>query len=81
MTAVPHPLYFSLYPRLKINPTGRHFDTNEVFKAESQTVLNTLTKHDFLHAFQKWQKHWERCMCVKGDYFKDDDGHRPKITF
>jgi hypothetical protein len=20
-------------------------------------------------------------MCVKGDYFKDDDGHRPKITF
>jgi hypothetical protein len=26
---------------------GRHFDTIEVIEAESQAVLNTLTKHDF----------------------------------
>jgi hypothetical protein len=49
-------------------------NTNEVLEAESQTVLNTHTKHDFLHAFKKWQKHWEQCMCVEGDYFKDYDG-------
>jgi hypothetical protein len=41
MAVVPHPLYFSLLPRLKINLKGRHFDTTEVFEGESQAVLNT----------------------------------------
>jgi hypothetical protein len=32
---------------LKIKLKGRHFDTTEVIKAESQVVLNTLTERDF----------------------------------
>jgi hypothetical protein len=47
MTVVPHPSYFSLFPRLKIKLKGRHFDTVEVIEAESQAVLNTLTEYDF----------------------------------
>jgi hypothetical protein len=47
-------------------------DTNEVIEAESQAVLNTLTKHDFQVAFKGWQKCWEWCIRVEGDYFKDD---------
>jgi hypothetical protein len=35
MTAVPHPPYVSLFPRLKIKMKGRHFDTIEVMEAES----------------------------------------------
>jgi hypothetical protein len=51
---------------------SRHFDTIEVIKAESQPVLKTLTEHNFQGAFKKWQKHWERCIRVEGDYFEGD---------
>jgi hypothetical protein len=51
MTVVPHPPYFSLFPRLKIKLKGRHFDTNEMINAEPWAVLNTLTEHDFRNAF------------------------------
>jgi hypothetical protein len=43
-------------------------------EAESQTVLNTLTEHDFQDAFKKWQKRWEWCIRAEGDYFKGDGG-------
>jgi hypothetical protein len=46
ITIIPHPPYFSL-SQLKIKLKGRHFDTVEVIKAESQVVMNTLTAHDF----------------------------------
>jgi hypothetical protein len=51
-----------LFLLLKIKLKGRHFDTNEVMEVESQTVLNTLTEHDFQGAFKKWQKHWVWCI-------------------
>jgi hypothetical protein len=38
----------------------RNFDTVEVIEAELQTVLNTLTEHDFQEAFKKLQKRWEQ---------------------
>jgi predicted helicase len=38
---------------LKIKLKGLHFDTIEVMEAECQTVLNTLTEHDFQDAFKK----------------------------
>jgi hypothetical protein len=60
-TVVPHPPYFSLFPRLKIKVKGRHFFTIEVMEAESQAVLNTLREHAFQDAFKTWQKRWERC--------------------
>jgi hypothetical protein len=40
----PHPAYFPLFSRLKINLKGSHFDTAEVIEAELQGVLNTLTQ-------------------------------------
>jgi hypothetical protein len=57
---------------LRIKPKGCHFDTTEVIEAES--VLNTLTEHDFPDAFKKWQKHWEWCIRAEGDYFEGDGG-------
>jgi hypothetical protein len=53
---------------------GRRFDTNEVIEAELQAMLNIVTEHDFHNAFKKWQKHWDWCIWVEGDYFKDDGG-------
>jgi hypothetical protein len=54
-----HPLYspdlapcdFSLFPQVKIKLKGRHFDTIEVIKAESQAVLDMLTEQDFQDSF------------------------------
>jgi hypothetical protein len=43
-----------------------------VIEAELQAVLNTLTEHDFWDEFKKWQKHWEWCIHVEGDYFMGD---------
>jgi hypothetical protein len=43
---------------------GCHFGTVEVFKAETQAVLSTLTEHNFQDAYKKWQKHWE--LCIRG---------------
>jgi hypothetical protein len=53
MTVVHLPPYFSLFPRLKIRPKGRHVDTPEVIEGESWAVLNTLTEHDLKDAFKK----------------------------
>jgi hypothetical protein len=50
-TVVPHPPYFSVFPRLKIKSKGRNFDTIEVIEAEPQVVLITPTDHDFQDAF------------------------------
>ncbi|PNF25394.1 hypothetical protein B7P43_G09783 [Cryptotermes secundus] len=80
MAVVPHPPYssdlapcdFFLIPKTKIKLKGRRFDTVEEIQAETQTVLNTLTKKDFQDAFQKWQKRWDRCMRSQGDYFEGD---------
>jgi hypothetical protein len=69
MTFVPHPRYFSPFPRLKY----RHFDPIEVIEAESQALLNTLTEHHFQDAL-KCQKRWERCISEEGDYFEGDGG-------
>jgi predicted helicase len=38
---------------LKIKLKGRHFETTEVIKAESQAMLNTLTEHGFQAAFKE----------------------------
>jgi hypothetical protein len=54
---VPYPLYFSIFPRLKLKLTGPHIDTTEVIETELQAVLNTFTEYDFQDAFQKLQKH------------------------
>jgi hypothetical protein len=45
-----------------------------VIEAESQAVLNSLTKHDFQDASKKWRKRWERCTRVEESYFEGDGG-------
>jgi hypothetical protein len=67
-----HPPYLSLLLRLKEKTERPSFDIIEVIEAESQAVVNTLTEHDFQDAVKKWQKRWEWCICMEGDYFEDD---------
>ncbi|PNF43638.1 hypothetical protein B7P43_G00695, partial [Cryptotermes secundus] len=75
MAVVPHQPYspdlapcgFFLFAKMKVKLKGRRFDKVEEIQAETQTVLNTLTKKDFQDAFQKWQKRWDRCTRSEGD--------------
>jgi uncharacterized protein YukE len=57
---------------MKIKLKGRRFYTVEEMQAETQTVLNTLTKKDSQVAFQKWQKRWNRRVRSQGVYFEGD---------
>jgi hypothetical protein len=44
---------------LCLNRKGRHFGTIKVIKAESLTVLDTLTEHNIQDEFPKRQKRWD----------------------
>jgi hypothetical protein len=76
-----NPPYFPLFSRLKPKLKGRHSGTIEVMEADSQAVLNTLTEHDFLNAFKKWQKRWERCIRAEVTTSKVMVASRFKVNF
>jgi hypothetical protein len=56
---------------LKIKLKRRHFDTIEVIEAELQTVLNTLTEHDFQDAGALGTVH-----TLGRDYFECDGNQK-----
>jgi ribosomal protein S25 len=55
MVIVPHPPYspdsapcdFTLFSKLKMKLTGRHFETVSVIQRESQAVLDSIKENDF----------------------------------
>jgi len=63
---------FFLFPKMKLQLKGRRFDRVEETQRESQNVLGTLREQDFQHAFQQWQRRWDRCVAAQGDYFEED---------
>jgi hypothetical protein len=81
MTVVPKPTYFSLSPRLKIKLKGRHFDTIEVIEADSQAVLNTLTKHDFGMHLNNGRSTGNSAYARKGNTSRVMVVTRPKVSF
>jgi len=76
---LPHPPYspdlapcdFFLFPKMKLQLKCRRFDRVEI-KRESQNVLGTPREKYFQHAFQQWQRHWDRWVAAQGDYFEGD---------
>jgi hypothetical protein len=55
---------------MKLQLKSRRFDKVEEIQLELQNVLGTLREQDFQHAFQQWQRRWDRCVASQGDYFK-----------
>jgi hypothetical protein len=66
------PCDFFLFPNMKLQLKGRCFDRVEEIQQESRNVLRTLQEQDFQHAFQQWQRRWDRCVAAQGDYFEGD---------
>ena len=76
---VPHPPYsrdlalcdFCLFPKLKENLRGCHYETIKEMKEAVTKVIDTLTQEDFHGAFQKLLE-WYKCIAAGGDYFERD---------
>ena len=80
ITMLPHPLYspdlvpcdFFLFPKLKTHLKGHHFGTVENVQAAATRALNNISSEDFLHCYEEWQQHWNRCIRSQGAYFEGD---------
>jgi len=57
---------------MKLLIKGRRFDGLDDIQRESQNELGKRREQDFQHAFQKWQRLWDRCVAAQGDYFEGD---------
>ena len=66
------PCDFFLFPKMKMKLKGCLFGTIEEIQANSQRVLDSLIEKDFLEAFQKWRRQWDRCLHGEGNYFEGD---------
>jgi cation transport regulator ChaB len=40
-----------------------------------QKELHAILKKVYQYCFQKWQRHWERCIDAGGEYFEGDKAH------
>jgi hypothetical protein len=80
MVIVPHSPYspdkvpcdFALFPKLKMKPKGRHFETFSGIQRESQAVLDSIKENGFHGASEAWRKRWDPCIRSQGDYFEGD---------
>jgi hypothetical protein len=80
MPAISHPPHshdlapcdFFLFPKMKLELKGRWFNTIDEIKAETQRVVDALTKKDFQEEFQKCSRSWDRCVHAGGNYFEGD---------
>ena len=66
------PCDFWLFPELKENLRGCHYETIEEIKEAVTEVTDTPTQEDFHGAFQKLWERYNECIAGGGDYFKED---------
>ena len=62
------PCYFFLFPNMKTWLGGKKFSSNEEVIAETEAYFAEFNKSYFLEGLKKWQKRWEKCIDLKGDY-------------
>lgn len=49
------------------------FNTVVNMKSDLQKFFDLLRENNFQAGFQEWQKCWDGCITVQGDYIKEDD--------
>jgi hypothetical protein len=54
---------------------GSRFQTIEEIQENVIRELRAITASVFQEAFQQWQKHWERCIASRGDFFEGDSAY------
>lgn len=66
------PCDFFLFPKLKLPLRGKHFETIEAIKENSQKELKAIPKHAYENCYKDWKKRWHMCIASDGDYFEGD---------
>lgn len=66
------PCDFFLFPKLKLPLRGKHFETIEAIKENSQRELKAIPKEAFEKCYNDWKKRWHMCIASDGDYFEGD---------
>jgi len=77
---VPQPPYsldlsrceFFLFPELKFDLKGRHFQTVENIETAVTDQLKVITVSDFQRCYKEWEQHLWRCVASEGNYFEGD---------
>ncbi|UYV74922.1 hypothetical protein LAZ67_12001810 [Cordylochernes scorpioides] len=76
---IPHPPYspdlapcdFFLFPRLKREMKGKHWETVENIQHHVTTFLRSIPVEEFQGAFQSWQTRLRKCIDAGGMYFEE----------
>ena len=80
ITPMPHVPYspdlapsdFSVFPRMKKVPKGKHFADVEEGKQKTAEALKGIKIHEFKKCFGQWRKHLHRCIASNGECFEGD---------
>jgi histone-lysine N-methyltransferase SETMAR len=74
---VPQPPYsdlspadFWLFPKLKQELSGRHFDHISHLGRASQAVMDAIPSSEYRYAFEQWIHRLEKCIEMQGGYFQ-----------
>ena len=78
MTVLDHPPYspdlapadYFLFPKVKSNLKGRHFDSISDIQIAVTSTLNTIVKDDFYKGIQRLYDHANLCVQLQGIYIK-----------
>ena len=62
------PADFHLFPKLKENLRGQHFESEEDIIAVTKSALKQLEIDAYVAAFDSWIRRWQKCLDNGGDY-------------
>lgn len=66
------PCDFFLFPALKNDLRGMHFEDFKELKMAVQSTLRRIAKDGFQEVFDKWVSRWEKCVEHSGRYFEKE---------
>ena len=78
MKVLQHPSYSpdvapcNFFPHMKDSLRGIRFQSTEKLKEASESYLKRLQKKDFEEVFQDWERHMQKCVDARGNYFEGD---------
>jgi len=66
------PSDFFLFPRMKRDLKGKHFQNVEEVRKKTTETLKAITLQEFQNCSEQWKKRWDNCTDCQGEYFGGD---------
>jgi [histone H3]-lysine36 N-dimethyltransferase SETMAR len=64
------PMDFRVFPEVKSQLRGSHFDSGEELMAETLKIVSTFDPEFYDDIFQKWISRHRKCVATEGDYIE-----------